>query len=122
MLLGVGKHSEVSGDVPLNIVLMIRGDWFKVPARIFLSCNSLQIHMGREMLALVPEEDGLLAGIGSCILLCRKCFVNRDLSLNAAFTSYCVLIISHKRHEMTLIIGSKCHQNILLPAAFSLLH
>lgn len=25
-------------------------------------------------------------------------------------TSYCVLIISHKRHEMSLITESKCHQ------------
>lgn len=69
-------------------------------------CHVMQVHMGRERL----YEHGLPAGIGSCTLLCRKCFLNRDLSLNAAFTSYCVLIISHKRHEMALITGSKCHQ------------
>lgn len=32
------------------------------------------------------------------------------LSLNTAFTSYCVLITSHKRRELALIIESKCHQ------------
>lgn len=70
--------------------------------------------MGREKL----YEHELPAGFGSCILLSRNCFLNRDLSLNAVFASYFVLIISHKRHEMALITGSKCHQIFFFPQPF----
>lgn len=48
VLLGVGMLLQVSGGVPLNIVLVAEGNGVKVPAGSF--CHVMQIHMGRESL------------------------------------------------------------------------
>lgn len=40
VLFGVGKLSQVSGGVPLNIVLVIEGNGVKVSAWLFLSCDA----------------------------------------------------------------------------------